>query len=59
MQPTCAAGIISIITGAAAHMGQGAGACGPITPLGTSMSWVIGSPILAAGNIVFISPLKF
>ena len=55
VQPTCAAGAISIITGAAPHIGQGAGAIGPITPLGTSMSCVIGSPIRAAGNIVLVS----
>ena len=52
VQPTCAAGIISIITGAAPHIGQGPGAIGPMTPLGTVMSCVIGSPIRAAGNIV-------
>ena len=48
---TWAAGKPSMITGLDAQNGQGAGACGPIMPEGTSISCVMGSAILAAGNI--------
>jgi hypothetical protein len=36
VQPTCAAGRPSIITGTAPQNGQGTGAAGPMTPHGTS-----------------------
>lgn len=51
--PTCAAGKNSIITGPVTPGGHGPLGGRPITPLGTSMSCVTGSPFLAAGNIVF------
>ncbi len=50
VHPTWAAGRPSITTGIATHIGHVAE--GPITPLGTSWSWVIGSVSRAAGNIV-------
>jgi hypothetical protein len=49
-QPTCAAGIPSMRTGFARHMGQGTDSAGPMAPDGTSKSCVTGSPIRAAGK---------
>src|SRR6266508_165618 len=50
VQRTCAAGSPSMITGPIP--GQGPDIGGPITPQGTSISCVIGSPLRAAGNIL-------
>ena len=56
VQPTCAAGRPSIIT---KPIGHGPAIGGPITPDGTSRSWVIGSPLRAAGNTASLLSRRF